>query len=341
VNSGAFTYAQIYDDVIFAGASTGPTGGMDLTISGGALLPNKAYSVSIYAFDSGGAAVRNASWFDATNPAVPALTTSFINTNPPTANDSNKFTGIVKTNGSGALVLQGRNTTGYVGNGVQLAVFLNGFEVNEFTGLTAEVNTTTGAVRFLNEQTGSLSLSYYELRSSTGALNPAGWVSLDDAEGGDPVGTGWDEAGGSNANILSEGNLTSATTLAAGASASLGSAFTTGAAQNLQFFYAAPGELSLRPGFVKYVTGGNIVADFNHDGTVNAGDLVVWKASFGVNANGDADGDGDSDGNDFLIWQRRLGATTATAAAGAVPEPTAALLLVLGGIAAAVARRGR
>jgi hypothetical protein len=40
-----------------------------------------------------------------------------------------------------------------------------------------------------------------------------------------------------------------------------------------------------------------------------------------VNNESDADDDGDSDGNDFLIWQRNLGASAATAAAAAVPEP--------------------
>src|SRR4029079_3864518 len=52
-NSGGFTYADLYQDLIFAGASTGPTGGLDMTVSGGALLPNTQYLVSIYAFDSG------------------------------------------------------------------------------------------------------------------------------------------------------------------------------------------------------------------------------------------------------------------------------------------------
>jgi hypothetical protein len=92
---------------------------------------------------------------------------------------------------------------------------------------------------------------------------------------------------------------------------------------------------------VKYVTGGNVVADFNHDGTVNGPDLAVWKAAFGANANGDADGDGDSDGRDFLIWQRRLGATSSAASAGAVPEPAALGLLAISGVFVAFYRKRR
>jgi hypothetical protein len=72
------------------------------------------------------------------------------------------------------------------------------------------------------------------------------------------------------------------------------------------------------------------VADFNHDGSVNAGDLVAWRTAFGVNANANADGDSDSDGNDFLIWQRRLGISTAVPAATAVPEPAAAAMALVG-----------
>jgi hypothetical protein len=69
-------------------------------------------------------------------------------------------------------------------------------------------------------------------------------------------------------------------------------------------------------------------ADFNHNGTVDAPDLVVWKASFHLTAGGDADGDGDTDGADFLLWQRSLGATSSQAASAPVPEPAAVSLLL-------------
>jgi hypothetical protein len=60
-----------------------------------------------------------------------------------------------------------------------------------------------------------------------------------------------------------------------------------------------------------------LAGDFNADGAVNGADLTDnitgWKARFGV----------DLDGNDFLAWQRNLGATAATAVASSVPEPAA------------------
>jgi hypothetical protein len=74
-----------------------------------------------------------------------------------------------------------------------------------------------------------------------------------------------------------------------------------------------------------------VAGDFNHDGSVNAGDLDVWKTAFGTaTAAADADGDGDSDGADFLAWQRNFtGGAAAIANNAAVPEPLALSSAVL------------
>lgn len=78
-------------------------------------------------------------------------------------------------------------------------------------------------------------------------------------------------------------------------------------------------------------TGGDFLeADFNEDFYVDAADLAQWEGDYGLNGNSDADGDGDSDGEDFLVWQQQFGLDTAPlAAAQTVPEPAAALLLLL------------
>jgi hypothetical protein len=68
-------------------------------------------------------------------------------------------------------------------------------------------------------------------------------------------------------------------------------------------------------------------ADFDLDGRFDADDLLVWQASFSVNAGADADGDSDTDGRDFLLWQRRAPGGLLLAAIKAVPEPTSGLLL--------------
>lgn len=84
--------------------------------------------------------------------------------------------------------------------------------------------------------------------------------------------------------------------------------------------------------------------DFNSDGMVDADDLDLWSAGFGMSSgakrqNGDADDDGDVDGADFLQWQRVLNSGSA---AGVVPEPSTTALLCFG-LAAAIAGawRGR
>jgi hypothetical protein len=51
--------------------------------------------------------------------------------------------------------------------------------------------------------------------------------------------------------------------------------------------------------------------DFNDDGQIDADDLAIWSAGFGLqgtakHSQGDANGDHAVDGNDFLIWQRNM-----------------------------------
>jgi len=83
-----------------------------------------------------------------------------------------------------------------------------------------------------------------------------------------------------------------------------------------------------------------VLADFQTDGDVDAGDLKVWRGGFGefkaaTHMQGDADGDLDVDGADFLAWQRQLGrAAAATRASAAIPEPCGRLLLTGGMLAA-------
>jgi autotransporter-associated beta strand protein len=89
-----------------------------------------------------------------------------------------------------------------------------------------------------------------------------------------------------------------------------------------------------------------VPADFNSDGSVNSGDLNVWRNNFGVAANanrnqGDADGDGAITGADFLIWQRQASAAGSAGVAAAVPEPAAwgMALVALAPFAARLRRR--
>jgi peptidyl-prolyl cis-trans isomerase A (cyclophilin A) len=75
--------------------------------------------------------------------------------------------------------------------------------------------------------------------------------------------------------------------------------------------------------------------DYNFDGTVNAADYNVWKADFGSTLKAEADGNGNGvvDAADYVVWRDTLGQTSSGAGSGfepgAVPEPSAGILLLL------------
>jgi autotransporter-associated beta strand protein len=88
----------------------------------------------------------------------------------------------------------------------------------------------------------------------------------------------------------------------------------------------------------------DLPGDFDNNNIVDAADLTVWRAGMANNnATGDTNGDGRSNGQDFLIWQRNLGATytPAVAATAAVPEPTSLVAAAVASIALAGFRRQR
>jgi hypothetical protein len=107
--------------------------------------------------------------------------------------------------------------------------------------LTLDVDTATGLVNIRNSSGATINMTYYEITSAAGSLNPAGWLSLDDAEGSDPPGVGWDEAGGVGAQALAESNLTGSLAINSTQSQSLGAAFQSSSPiRDLRFHYATP-----------------------------------------------------------------------------------------------------
>ncbi len=100
-----------------------------------------------------------------------------------------------------------------------------------------------------------------------------------------------------------------------------------------------------------------LVGDFDASTAIDGADLAKWQSEYGPNPGSDADGDGDSDGNDFLLWQRNVGATTGaptgehafyfdnlkieTPSATAAPEPGSMGLLLAATAMLAAARKRR
>ena len=86
-------------------------------------------------------------------------------------------------------------------------------------------------------------------------------------------------------------------------------------------------------------------ADFNSNGSVNGADLALWEDEFGVEKlpyqGADGTGDGLVAGGDFLLWQQHHGAQFAgAAAAAAVPEPSATMLLIAAALLGVLGRAG-
>jgi hypothetical protein len=200
-----------------------------------------------------------------------------------------------------------------------------------------EVNTISGQARLINNRTQALAFDYYEIASPGGALNTAGWASID---GDSPSGQGWDKSGGANGNQLSELFLPEAGyPFPASGSLSIGSVLNTatfgsGNPADLEFRFAlADGTFLSGP--VNYVSTIPLVSgDYNQNGVVDAADYVVWRKNIGAPTlpNRGPRIAGPVGTIDYDFWRSRFGATSGSASSVSteVPEPSTLMLLFVG-----------
>jgi hypothetical protein len=199
--------------------------------------------------------------------------------------------------------------------------------ISEIVQPTLQVH-SSGLVVMTNPTGEVHELTQYEITSNAGSLNSTGWTSFDDRENNDPVGSGWDEASSSNANVLAEVNLLSHETLVSGEHVSLGDAFIAGGNPDLAFHYTADGQV--RRGVVEYLQSG----DYNRDGSVDTADYVLWRKTYGTSmapgTTADGDGNGQSDDSDYDVFTSNFGRNGSTGGqAMAAPEPSVWALTLL------------
>ena len=221
------------------------------------------------------------------------------------------------------------------------ADFILGEDIVGSNVVSLEVNRSTGDVKIKNNVSVDLPIEHYQVNSPAGALNLAGWTSID---GNTPVGTGWDKAGGSTNKQISELYLPDDViyNLPANGEVDLGAAY------NPSIFGAGDGDLTFLLGHVQgaaltgqvvYVgTPAGLPGDYNGDMKVDAADYTVWRDHLGdpteAALHGNGSNSGGVDAADYTLWKSKFGTHSGSGSGslegGNVPEPSDFALLIGG-----------
>jgi hypothetical protein len=93
---------------------------------------------------------------------------------------------------------------------------------------------------------------------------------------------------------------------------------------------------------LSYLATGGVAGDFNGNGIVDAADYTVFRDNLGGDSavlNGNGSGAATVVQADYDLWKQNFGSSgTGTGSSAAVPEPSAACLLILGGLVTTLAR---
>ncbi|TWT76824.1 hypothetical protein Pla123a_22470 [Posidoniimonas polymericola] len=219
---------------------------------------------------------------------------------------------------------------------------------------TLIVDRATGEMTLTNLEGDSLSLAGYNISSAAGALDSAGWTSINAGGTFDPNGN-W-VASSTTAELIAEADGGDGGDLSSGEEASIGAAWSPSRIEDVAFNFTLVGGTEMI-GEVQYVNvdGGYARSDLDADGDVDADDFAAFVANSGADlsglslyesaVSGDLDGDGDNDYRDFRLFKADFIAANGSVAfaalsGAAAPEPAAATLaLLVTGVVAGVRRR--
>jgi hypothetical protein len=223
--------------------------------------------------------------------------------------------------------------------------------------LQINVNRDTGAISLVNQTGGPASFKSYSITSEYGSLEPASWLSIaENYDAGSPGANQVDPAHDwskltdeSTHGDLSEADLQGAVgaTISHTRTINLGNAWLQAPTEDLVFQYISGDQVV--QGIVNY-TGhsGSAFAngDFNFDSAINSADWMIFRANqhgdftgkSGAEAYqmGDISGDSQNNHTDFVIFKTLYdaanGAGAFVAMLAAVPEPSAAVLVLTAGL---------
>lgn len=205
-------------------------------------------------------------------------------------------------------------------------VWYDGLGYAIFDNITLTIDVGSGAATLSSRSSLPVEIGAYEITSDAGSLNTS-WNGLRDDI------AGWDANTGTNNSLAEASDLGSAPgsvanplTLNQGDSFDLGNIFFPGADADLTFDYLQTSTSTVRRGEIRYVLGG----DYNDDGVVDAADYTVWRDNEGAAAGAlpnDLDG-GVIGQAQYDTWVANFGASLPAIGASAIPEPTAAVLML-------------
>ena len=217
--------------------------------------------------------------------------------------------------------------------------------------LVAQFFPLSGEIRFQNPNATAVRFVYYSISSissHSGALNPTSppWQSISDFY--DVSGNGfidpsqdWTKISATSTQLAEGVFAGSGGSLLAHRSVSLGAIWNPNVVAWTDLYFNVLQDTQVLPVFFQLAVDG----DYNHNGTVDSADYIIWRQKLGSTTSLDADGDinGIVDAGDYDIWRRNFGSSLFGSGSslpldtgqsllqpgGGVPEPASVTLALL------------